>query len=380
MTAKGIPTGFSQSTAKLGQASALLRRALPSTTLPCSPANPTRVLVTGAGGFLGVHLLADLANHRIEKVYGLVRDIERAKQQWARYALPEPLLAKIEWVQGDLNEINYQALPSVDVVVHGAARIHGLKSLTQMWPDNVAATVTLLRHCLETGTALQLVSTLSVFVSSNQSGLHLPVPLLESEQIALHGGYAQSKYVSEKLALDCGAAVHRLGLLTGATLQGTAPANDFFLKFIDAMRVLGIHPAEYEPAWVDLTPVDHASSGLAQAVVQGVPCGTITHIAHQRSLGLAEVLQALNTCPVPKAEFLDQLRAFPALTRVLLHYAFFKSESLLTMPQYFNIDLFQSTGHTYAARHEVALAPEELLARYLARHMAAQPGEVVPCL
>jgi nucleoside-diphosphate-sugar epimerase len=377
-----VPSDFALSTAVLAELASGVRDTYPQLAGPVAYASPRpaaagaqrSVLITGGAGFLAVHLLQAIVRSRsFGKIYLLVRRPETLKASMARYDISASDLDGVEIVQGDLAEMSEAAFPEVDVVIHSAARIHGLKSLRQLWRDNVEVTARLFAHYRRRA-EIHFISTLSVFVSSNRTGAHTPhwvkpMDLFQKygmkPQHELYGGYAQSKYVCECLAREAGVNVIRLGLLTGSSTVGRFPENDFFSVFLKTMRQLGCAPAGCKEAWVDITPVDFAAE-LILRYINDAGRPPIVHIANFLPTFAEFICEKLKLPLVNSEEFRARVAELPGrMERVLLTYAFFKEEALRTMPDYFNIDLFQSTAHVYCITRPFPVSTDALLSLYI---------------
>jgi thioester reductase-like protein len=323
------------------------------------------LLLTGATGFLGVHVLARLAQSRaFGEVVVVVRDASKLTRQFARYQIGCAPLDRLRIIEGDLATIPLDLLPDTDIVLHGAAAIHCLSPLGKLWKDNVETTLRICQRYAGTASRVVFVSSLSVFVSSDLHGEHAPRPLPVSENFHLIGGYAQSKFLGEKLVEAIGGDIIRPGLLTGSSFSGLFPEQDFFTLFMRTVVQLGVYPKDYTQAFVDVTPVDYAASQVVSFLLFATE-GSISHIANKRSVSLSEMLRLLPVRAVPREDFNRALQTLPRLTQMLLSYAFFKHEALQQYPHYFNVDLFQSTNHSYSVNTPFELDNGSLLARYL---------------
>lgn len=103
------------------------------------------LFITGAGGFVGNHLLAKLDASKYRNIYCLTRRRENIR-------LPEPERENIEVIQGDLlNSSSYeQVLKEVDTVIHMAA-VTGKVKPEHYFKVNAYGTMLLLDRCKEAG-------------------------------------------------------------------------------------------------------------------------------------------------------------------------------------------------------------------------------------
>lgn len=334
------------------------------------------LLLTGATGFLGIHLLENLVKKSIyEKIYIIVRNKNKLLDQIEYYNIPKFSFNKIEIIEGDLLTLPIENFPNASYVIHSAAEIHCLKNLSQLWSNNVLVTkkiCDIYQHCAK----VTLISTLSVFVSSNTNGEHKPTSLPVNQNYSLYGGYAQSKYISEKLVEKINGNIVRLGLLTGSTHTGKFPPHDFFTQIVTALNNIKVYPEIFEEAFVDITPVDLCGQIITNYISNNnfsnnnfnnnnFSKNNIIHIANKNSLPLSAIVKKLNLTPVSGINFISTLNSLPSLTKTLLMFAFFKSEMLKSSFKLFNIDLFQSTDHSYDIKEDFNINHHHLLTIYL---------------
>jgi thioester reductase-like protein len=242
---------------------------------------PGRILLTGATGYLGAFLLAELLARSDAHVVCLVRDPEagdgraRILENLARYDLHTDvsritaLPGVVEEPRLGLDRPTWDRLAcDVDAIVHAAANVSFLHALDRLWPVNVGGALALLRLAGHARLKpLHLVSSYSVFNDAAYTGIRC----VAEEPLAGQGkgfrrGYPASKWIAERvtdLARDRGwnVTTHRLGLLWGDARTGRGKADDVLTLNLRACLALGL--AQDIDFLMHVTPVDFAAAAVA---------------------------------------------------------------------------------------------------------------------
>src|SRR5262245_59125927 len=165
---------------------------------------PSRVLLTGATGYLGAYLLTALLERSDATIVCLVRTTDaqaglaRIQSNLARYELAadisrvEVLPGAIEEPRLGLDAATWQALArDVGVIVHAAANVSFMPTLEQLWPVNVGGALNLLRLAGHTRPkALHLASSYSVFNEASYIGVrHVKEDALIGDGTGFRVGY-----------------------------------------------------------------------------------------------------------------------------------------------------------------------------------------------
>lgn len=282
----------------------------------------THPFLTGATGFLGIHILKSLLQDGVENVTCLVRANDNASglkrildtAQAYGFSL-ESFKDKIQVTTGDLSrkyfgleEKQFIGLAkNVDAVFHAGALVHYIYSCESLLGPNVIGTREAIRLA-STGTVKPLhhVSTVSVFSPLRSSDDLL---ILEDEQIEqdmdVFGGYPQSKWLAERLvhnAVDAGlpAYIYRPGLITGTTSNGTWNKEDFLWRVIQGSLKAGVIP--------DLDRVENflPVDTVAEALVH-ISRGTLEHNVYH--------LDGFN--PVSSRQLVEELRQVTSALQVV---------------------------------------------------------------
>ncbi|HXX33169.1 MAG TPA: SDR family NAD(P)-dependent oxidoreductase [Thermodesulfobacteriota bacterium] len=158
-----------------------------------------KVLVTGAGGFIGSHLTEELVRQG-EEVRAFVRYNSRDDRGLLE-ELPKDIQSQIEVIPGDLKDPD-----GVRKAIKGCRRIFHLGALiaipySYIHPfdfiqTNVAGTAHLLNACLEEGTLERFIHT----STSEVYGTAQYIPIDEKHPLQAQSPYAASKIGADKLA------------------------------------------------------------------------------------------------------------------------------------------------------------------------------------
>ena len=277
--------------------------------------NGNTVFITGATGFLGAHILAELIereDYRNRDIVCLVRcassdhGVERIRETFSRYNLNALNLGRVKIISGDLvlpefglDHKDYENLAIVSSeVYHCAATVNMMADYETLKPQNVTATKSIVQFCLNgRRKKLNYASTLSVFVSTNRNeGVALETDRLDNPCI-IYGGYGQTKYVSEKFLLNvpselCNINIIRYGLLCGDTTNGISAPKDFLGMFIRGAKLVKALPVDSSgKLGIDISPIDIASKMTVDIATKSD--GGIYHIASENPLSYSELCKAI---------------------------------------------------------------------------------------
>ena len=286
---------------------------------------PRHTLLTGASGFVGIHLLEQLLITSDACIHCPIRcehpaaGLARLQQISERYqvVIQENDWSRVRVYVSDLCEANMgieaqaygELCGLIDLVVHSASAVNFIMPYSYMRTHNVEGLRHLLRFCgMGKTKALMLMSTISIYSWGHRYTHKRRV--FESDSIdenlpaIRHDlGYVQSKWVMEKIA-DLAASkglplmTFRLGYATCHSRTGACADYQWWGRFIKTCLEKGRVP-DLQKMREGLTTVDY----MAQAVA---------HIAHQP----AALGKKFNLCQTTRNDL--DLKQFCA--RVGRHY------------------------------------------------------------
>lgn len=253
--------------------------------LPPKPHSLQKIVITGATGWFGRHLVRTLLRQTQAQLFLLHRspikpDILWNTSQLQKESQEKNWTSRIQWLcVGNLQEARFPQM-HFDTLIHSAADLSLAKDLESIWGSNTLSTQRLFSWALQNGCQhFHYISTLSVWVSSLfNEPLCLEEQSLEKSH-QLFGGYASSKWCSEsflRLQMErfpMKISIHRLGLLTFSNEEGWHP-HDPVWSTIEAWKKWGkpdfipLHGLDLNTAF-DWSPVCECAEKLTQAIILG---------------------------------------------------------------------------------------------------------------
>lgn len=276
------------------------------------------ILIAGATGYLGIHILSEYLKNDNGTAYCLVRgknreeSIKRLKELLGFYFCYIDM-DHIKVVCGDLqedkfglSENEYNTLAnSVDVVINAAANVKHYGTYKCFNEVNVESVKRLVDFCKESGAKLIHTSTLTVSGNGFSSDIDVEKCFTESDLYigqSLENVYARSKFEAEKVVFeamlnDLQANVMRIGNLTNRISDGVFQKNyksNAFLKRIKAMIGLGVYPESLSGLKIEFTPVDEAAKAIMTIVRHFSNEQTVFHINNPRFIKIEQLFKLLN--------------------------------------------------------------------------------------
>nr|WP_225882120.1 non-ribosomal peptide synthetase [Streptomyces aureocirculatus] len=291
--------------AHVTDAEAALSPSLRFSASPRSAGGPREVLLTGATGFVGAFLLAELMDRTSAGVHCLVRARtdaharERLSDVLATYGVERALSdPRLHIVRGDLADTDLgldqadlnRLRDTIDTIVHSGAHVHHLSPYARLKPVNVEGTRSLLKLAADgQPKAFHHLSTLAVFRPGTNSRTVTEDARIDDEQHSLGKGYAASKWVAERMvqrSFGQGASggIYRLGRIWAHTSTGAVGLNDMFSRLLTSCATLGCYP-EDEELHETLFPVDVLARAVVDTLRNGDEAGRVHHLHHPHRTG-----------------------------------------------------------------------------------------------
>ncbi|MDG4806973.1 amino acid adenylation domain-containing protein [Micromonospora sp. WMMD1120] len=289
------------------------------------PGDRGSILLVGATGFIGSHVLAALSAHGDRPIVCLVRATD---DEAARHRVASGLAAAgyrpaelTGWsaLAGDL-EKPHLGLVSADwrrlcrqvgTLVDAGGRVDTLRDYADLRTTNVHGLRTLI-HLAGTHVRKRIIS-LSTTTVRHAPGAPLAESFLPRWSALPPDGYSQSKWVGEQLlrtATEQGVpcAVVRLGEVAAHARTGHANPRSSVTMMLRLCLRLGVRPPT--GLHVDWTPVDLVARVVA-ALTDPVPPGTVLNVVAPGSVPVSDLLSRLRTDAgalpeVPYDRFLDR--------------------------------------------------------------------------
>lgn len=247
------------------------------------PVEPDYILLTGATGFLGAHVLRELERRQLNVVC-LVRNEERLRPALKNYFPKEYEEFTYKVIKGDietphfgLTEEEYNKLASrVNMVIHTAANVHHAGHYADLERTNVIGTQNVIDFCKDADAVLQYTSTASV----NGAGTVMqsnPEATFDEFNLDIGQNYMQNVYIHSKFKAEervllaradgLKANIFRIGNLTWRMKDGKFQKNaqeNGFLHRCRGLFKMGMYSQELAAYPIDFTAVDECADAYVR--------------------------------------------------------------------------------------------------------------------
>ncbi|TGE33858.1 non-ribosomal peptide synthetase [Desulfosporosinus sp. Sb-LF] len=294
------------------------------TEIIIKPMDTGNVLLTGATGFLGIHLLWELLVQTNKEIYCLVRGNQakaRLDELISFYfpSLTVPLKTRIIVVEGDisleqfgLNDNSYYDLAQkVQTVIHSSALVKHYGNYSEFEKNNVQGTREVIDFCLRFDKKLNHISTISIsgdFVVG-QSKVN---SVFREEDFFIGQDYKTNVYVRSKFAAEnqvfkagirgLRASIFRVGIVTGRFQDGKFQHNidqNSFYRRIKSLVALRVIPESFLDQSIEFTPVDYCAKGIVNIIKVNQANGLVFHIFNHQKIKAIELLSFLRALNIP---------------------------------------------------------------------------------
>ncbi|MBR3767508.1 MAG: iron-containing alcohol dehydrogenase [Clostridia bacterium] len=334
----------------------------------------TCALLTGATGYLGIHILKELISAGL-KVYCLVRNEKKLISQ-AEYYFNSLDMTNVKIIKGNieaehlgLGKEAYEALANeVDVVYHVAANVHHAGDYSDLERTNVKGTKNVIEFCFNADAVLQHTSTVSVHgaatVRQTYKNAEFDEHILNIGQHYCDNVYIHSKYRAEEAVIEARvkglkANIYRIGNLTWRASDGNFQKNSSdngFLHRLHAMLKLGLYHENMDKYPMDLTAVDECADAFVKLSLLN-RTNEIYHLFNHKYLDSIDMFERLNI-PYRHVSTTEMIETAFANTddrdiHVYLFYMIISGRSQ-NVPMYnkFTLSLLEKTGFQWSLPDE----------------------------
>ena len=272
------------------------------------------VLLTGATGYLGIHVLRELIDSDATTITCLVRgkeqkDAERRLRNLLFYYFEKSYKdlfgTRLFVVNGDVTqEIHVDS--HIDTVFNCAANVKHFSKGTDIEDVNIGGAQRCVEFCLKTGARLVHISTTSVgeiWIIHNDGE---QVPMLDERKLwfgqFLDNRYINSKFLAERAVLDAvahhglSAKVMRVGNLAPRSYDGEFQANfnsNSYMGRLKVFHVLGCCPYDSYDELTEMSPIDQTAKAVVALAATPKECTVFQPFNNHTEL-LGDVLQLMS--------------------------------------------------------------------------------------
>ena len=268
------------------------------------------VLITGATGYLGIHILRELIDSDARNIYCLVRGKTQEKAEsrlrtllfyYFANSFKELFGQRLHVVLGDVTQDFDESL-KVDTVFNCAAVVKHFSEGTEIEDVNVGGAQRCVDFCIKTGAKLIHISTAStrgMWAGEIKDDVYTEQRLFIGQYLG--NQYIYSKYMAERLILDAvalhglNAKIMRVGNLAARSTDGEFQANFSTNSFMGRIRIynmLGCCPYALRNKRVEFSPINEVAHAIVLLTTTPKEC-VVFHPYNIHGQFLGDVLSGL---------------------------------------------------------------------------------------
>jgi len=269
------------------------------------------VLLTGATGYLGIHILRELIDSDARNIYCLVRgkDSEKAESRlrtllyyYFADSFKDLFGKRLHIVVGDVTS-DFDSNLDIDTIFNCAAVVKHFSEGTEIEDVNIGGAQRCVDFCLEKGAKLVHISTAStrgLWAGEARDDVFTEQRLYMGQYLG--NKYIYSKFIAERLILDAvakkglNAKIMRVGNLAARSTDGEFQANfqtNSFMGRIKVYNMLGECPFAMRNKRVEFSPINEVAHAIVMLATTPREC-CVFHPYNIHTQFLGDVLMGLN--------------------------------------------------------------------------------------
>lgn len=289
------------------------------------------ILLTGATGFLGIHILHELiADESVPEIYCLVRQSKAISAESRLKVLlfyyfdnryDELFGTRIHVIDGDITDPSaFERVGHIDTLINCAASVKHFATGNELDGINVDGVRNCIDFCLKRNALFVQTSTCSVGGLTVSDKPCKPHVMKEDElyfgQDVASNKYCLTKFKAERMVLESistrglKAKIMRLGNLSSRSSDGEFQINfssSSFMGTLKSYQVLGVIQYEALTGLTELSPIDETAKAILLLTRTNDKCVIFHPVNAHRSL-FADVVECMNrvgcsVTPVESGEF-----------------------------------------------------------------------------
>ena len=270
------------------------------------------VLITGATGYLGIHILRELIDADVKNIYCLIRGKSKeAAESRLRSLLYyyfadafKPLFGeRIHVVLGDVTQ-DFDDSLDIDTVFNCAAIVKHFSEGTEIEDVNIGGAKRCVDFCIKKGARLVHISTAStrgLWAGETKDDIFTEQRFYMGQYLG--NKYIYSKFMAERLILDAvalhglQAKIMRVGNLAARSTDGEFQANfstNSFMGRIKVYNMLGCCPHTMRNKKVEFSPINEVAHAIVLLATTPKEC-TVFHPYNIHGQFLGDVLMGLSS-------------------------------------------------------------------------------------